>query len=380
MTSDEFWLNWFYIANEASGAVLLMLGAVTIFFSSRRKLALPLFLTVWGVQIILTNAAVGATEAGGYGGQDIAFSLFLLGNFLLPLQGFLLLAFAYEQARDNRIRRIAKYAALTVLALALVGAIAAFIPSSKTLTVHEASGGTYQQKRGMLGEFLFQAPQLLGVALAVLLMSWTTDPRDKRNWSQFAGLALLVGFSSAYSLGYAVNHGLSLRLQVLLLLAVFLVVSAAMVMLWRTRLVRGRQFVLSWLTLAITVAACFFEAPDYLPLWFALSYGPWRLLFISFLLAPALLRSRAATRERATDDRVPGTQIIPVGSATLSALFAMVVVVLANLSTWTEQPVSETWTAWAAALAMASFVIILLLAIPPAIGQLFPSKTSNPQR
>lgn len=376
------WEAWVYTFNGAAGVVLLVFGALAFFHPKGRRLALPLYLTVLGAQIILSNAAGYAKES--------AFWLFLLGNLFYPLQGFLLLVYAYQQAGQNhpKIQQAAKIGAFIALACAVAGTIAVFVPGSDALTVNQREDGLYAQERGNWA-LLFQAPQFLGGSLALLLLTVPTSPEDRRNWTLLTGLIILVGYSYAWSFSYESNPG-HVRSKVLfelgpqvsftviasvLAAALLLVAAAAIHLLIKAQGAGKLPKVQAALALG-ALLAIFAERPSELP-WFAFSQGPWRLLAAWAFLFPALFLGHTPAEAKAP---VPTTKRpfpleVPLWGAVICAVVAAIVFVFAQ---WND--VSDEWTATAAGLSALSFVIILSLTVPPALGELLLPKDTLAER
>jgi len=346
-------MTWdvFTALNAGSGLLLVAVGCWSA-FNPRQGLGLPLFLMAWGSQVALTNATTvpGAGSAAPW--------LFWLSMVFLPLQAVLLFYHVAHKAADDpdparrrRIVNISRAVCFVAAACMALGAALAIIPQGRQLL---QDGDDLVLRDTAWPRLLFDAPQYIGVALALALLA--RQASTKQDHLLVTGLALAWLYVLAFTL-FVVHTS---RLEQAILFAAAAIVGFAFVYnLQRSRQADSKAVtILSGVALVAALVFAFaihwLPKPTQAPAWTdPLAWsgpGTFRLLALLWLV-PALAYSgfRNALRD-------PKLQVRALGLG-----FTLVAIIVA---TSTVGIGGVVWTAYAAGLVLAAgFVLIFMSGI-----------------
>lgn len=345
-------MNWFYVLNAVSGVLLVALGAIAAFRPGKKIFSgLPLFLMAWGAQLALTNLASTTTQ------DSTAYLLFWLVELFLPLQAMLLLYHASEanQAGSAKrwIHKTCRVLAIAAAVLGLTGMLAAATWTSSILTVDPVEGG-HKVTAGPWALAFFDAPQFIGVAFALVLLSFVKS--SQQTWKDRAILVgLCVGWASSLArpLARQVMNTTSVPLLIILAVAatcVVLIVPARL--LWSARHEPSKAVLAAVGGAAAIVGAGLLAwvGPHANGMWSTLlGPGMFRLLSLA-LLVPALWPNHISMTLQQKD---APTKVLPLGVCTLAVAIATAII-----PTDSTNLIDSVWHTYAGGLAMASLAII----------------------
>jgi hypothetical protein len=342
----------FNALNASSGVLFLALGAFALFRPSKTGIGLPLFLMAWGTQITFTNVA-GNTSDG-----PTAALLYGLGEMLLPLQALLLLYYASERAREEPthglIYSLCRIASIVIAGGALAGAFALLVPSLISTAPPTATG--YEEQLGILGFWLFKFPQVLGITLALALLSWQAISRRTRATDKIilAGLC----FAWAYFVGFGIQDEWSnaQRWWVLLVFAASLITTAILIPSHWFFSRAGRGLALAGsATLVVGLLGTFVPQTENM-IGALLAPGTFRLM-AGAALAVALWPRRT---EQVLLDRSARVRLVPVGAAFLASLVGFTIRALAVLR---PSHIDASTITYSLALMLTSLFLVGLLSV-----------------
>lgn len=175
--------------NTVAGVLLAGLGWLLAVRS--RSLALPLFLVAWGADLALRSLPFVAPD------PDFAIALSWASLLLMPLQGLLLLCHVLGRTTHPALRSLCKAAILAIIMSIITFVVRGALSADELFSAGDV-GALALVDLDMVGLLVVLAPQVLGVTLALILLSRTFE--HCRSWLLIHGVSMAWVSSFSYQL------------------------------------------------------------------------------------------------------------------------------------------------------------------------------------